>query len=346
MLDIVSTETRARISAGAADAETHARLMRELRLDELDVSVGEARAGDAKGGAELRVVAWNMERCKHVAASAELLRALEPDVVLLTEMDWGMARSGQLHTTREFAAPLGLAYVYGVEFLELGHGNEQERRDHAGEANAVGFHGNAILSRVPLREPALIRLDAGGQWFDGARGERRVGGRMAIAGTLPTSRGDITLASVHLESHSDPEHRADQVRGLLGALERRSPAAPVLIAGDLNTFSIPHAELVDRDRLRAALDVDRERLKRPERYEPLFEHARAGGFDWEACNEMGERTGRFADEERTWRAGIKIDWFLTRGLRAREPEVIDAVGSAGRPLSDHELISVRVALGG
>ena len=72
------------------------------------------------------------------------------DVVLLTELDVGMARSGNRHTVRELARTMGAGYAFGVEYVELGLGDDREKAWHAGESNAVGLHGNAILSKAPL----------------------------------------------------------------------------------------------------------------------------------------------------------------------------------------------------
>ncbi|MCF8502626.1 MAG: hypothetical protein K9H11_19320 [Rhodospirillum sp.] len=44
--------------------------------------------------ARFRVAAWNLERCIDPPGSAHLLTEQAPDVVLLSEMDNGMARSG------------------------------------------------------------------------------------------------------------------------------------------------------------------------------------------------------------------------------------------------------------
>src|SRR5581483_7819553 len=57
-------------------------------------------------GEHLRLAAWNAERLKFGPASAALFRALEPDVVLLSEVDIGMARSGNRHTVAELAVAL------------------------------------------------------------------------------------------------------------------------------------------------------------------------------------------------------------------------------------------------
>jgi len=77
------------------------------------------------------------------------------------QLDIGMARSGNRHTVAELAVALGMGYAYGIEFIELGLGDEREEEWHKDERNAAGFHGNAILSRYPLNDFALIRL--GGQ---------------------------------------------------------------------------------------------------------------------------------------------------------------------------------------
>jgi hypothetical protein len=50
------------------------------------------------------VVAWNAERCKFLDESAAFLAAQGADVLLLSELDWGMARSGQHHCARELAS--------------------------------------------------------------------------------------------------------------------------------------------------------------------------------------------------------------------------------------------------
>jgi endonuclease/exonuclease/phosphatase family metal-dependent hydrolase len=287
-------------------------------------------------------VAWNAERCKRVEAAADLLAPTGADAILLSEMDWGMARSGQRHATRELAAALGCGYVFAVEFLELGLGNESERARHAGEANAVGYHGGAILSRHPLLDPALVRLGGDGDWFDGSRGERRVGGRIALVAKLRVAGTEIALASVHFESHADPAFRAAQMRTLLDALQVYAPGAPALVGGDVNAHSLGRRHFRDRELLRAALEEDRERLARPVPHEPLFAAAEGAGFDWRRCNAEGSTERRRAPEP-SGRGVLKLDWFFTRGLATSDPEVMPALDGADAALSDHEAIAITVA---
>jgi endonuclease/exonuclease/phosphatase family metal-dependent hydrolase len=297
-------------------------------------------------GASARVLAWNAERCKRPDASARWLDALGADVLLLSELDHGMARSGQRHAARELAARLGCGYAFAVEFLELELGGEREREEQRGAENAVGYHGNAILARAPLGRPAVVRLESDGGWFDGARGERRLGGRIAVLAQLDLAGTPVCFAAVHLESHGDPPQRAAQLSALLAAIDAYAPDAPTVIGGDLNSFSLGLADLADPARVAAALRDDPERWAHPDRHEPLFAAARAAGYDWRGCNVDGEPTHRTAAPTGSARGRLKLDWFLCRDLRAHAPRVHAAVESAsGGALSDHEAIEVRIALG-
>src|SRR4051812_32462654 len=79
--------------------------------------------------AEARVVFWNAERLKYLAPSASLLERAGADILLLCEVDVGMARSGNRHTIGELSSRLGTGYAF-VEFVELGLGNARERVWH------------------------------------------------------------------------------------------------------------------------------------------------------------------------------------------------------------------------
>jgi endonuclease/exonuclease/phosphatase family metal-dependent hydrolase len=290
-----------------------------------------------------RLVAWNTERGRHGEAAGALLQSTGADAFLLSEMDLGMARSGQRHTTRDLARTLVCGYAFAVEFLELGLGDEREQKLAAGLDNAVGYHGGALVSQHALTLPAVVRLETRGDWFGSERGQRRVGGRIAVLSTLRVAGSDITLAAVHLDSHGDPEQRAAELEGLFAAIDAYAPGQPAVVGGDLNTHTFSLAQRLDPEEIRRALADDPERLRQPMRYEPLFALAEARGFDWRSCNALGTSTQRTEQGP----GALTLDWFLTRGLRATEPEVIAAVDPAGGgPLSDHEAIAVTVEPGG
>jgi endonuclease/exonuclease/phosphatase family metal-dependent hydrolase len=337
---------RQAIRAGPSDRAAHARWLDELALDTA-LDVGPPAARPAPPGPELRVVAWNLERCQQLEASAALLAAQAADVILLSEMDWGMARTGNRHTARELAARLGCAWAFGVEFLELGLGSAAERARWAGRRNALGYHGNAILARGELLRPQLVRLERRGDWFDGARGERRVGGRCAVLAQIAHAGGPVTFAAVHLDSHGTREQRALEMQALLDAIESYGPGAPALIGGDLNSFSLDLTTLGDPRAVAEALREDPARWGHPVPHEPLFERAARAGFEWSGCNALGVPTLRHpnpGDASGSTRGALKLDWLLCRGLAARLPRVIEALGSDGRMLSDHEPIAAQVTL--
>jgi endonuclease/exonuclease/phosphatase family metal-dependent hydrolase len=344
----IPASRRQAIREGPRDRATHARLLDEIGLDAaLDVAAAPSCA--APPGDALRVVAWNLERCQRLDASAGLLAVLGPDVLLLSEMDWGMARSGNRHTARELAGRLGFSYAFGVEFLELDLGGEAERARCAALANQVGYHGNAVLARGELRRPRLVRLERRGDWFDGARGERRVGGRCAVLAQVSLAGRAVTVAAVHLDSHGTRAGRADEMQVLLDAIDAYDHDAPALIGGDLNCFSLALADFGDRDAVAAALAADPQRWANPVPHEPLFERAARAGFQRASCNAPGVPTLRHAGPGAaspggSARGAMKIDWLLCRGLVGASPRVIDAVGPDGRMLSDHEAIAAEFRL--
>lgn len=290
-----------------------------------------------------RIVFWNAERCKFVEESAALLAPLAADVVLLAEMDHGMARSGQRHTTHDLAVRLGMGYAFGVEFVELALGDARERAWHAGEDNAAGLHGGALLSPHPLDKPALLRLDVDGRWWSGVlKGERRIGGRIAMAAMVDIGGAKVAVVATHLESHSDPVHRAEQVVLLLDAIDAYAPGAPVVLAGDFNTSTLGRDQderQAERQRLARRKPA---RFRHPEAYEPLFAVAEARGYEWRACNQAGAVTQRTRPDGTPQEPFGRIDWFFTRGLAASDPATVAAVDARGTAISDHEVLAVTV----
>ena len=319
-------------AAAATDADAHDRFLADWTcMGAVEVVPPPPAGADATTG-PLVVAAWNLERCKHVEASAAILARRNPDVVLLSEMDLGCARSGQRHTTADLAARLGLGHVYGVEFVELGLGDARETREHAGEVNRAGLHGNAVLSRFPITAAALVPLDDGGRWFGSAAqpDQRRVGGRNAVVAELATPSGSIVAVSVHLESRSDAEQRHAQMERLLAEVDRRAGDRPVVLGGDLNVFELT----------RRGLD-DATMTTRPESVEPAFAAARNRGYAWTDANRPGVTT-RFHPWEPADGERLRIDWLFVRGFAARDPWIDPALDPDGTPISDHDLVGTVV----
>ncbi|MGO4572823.1 endonuclease/exonuclease/phosphatase family protein [Microvirga sp. 2TAF3] len=277
----------------------------------------------------LRLAAFNAERLKYREAARALLDRAGAHVALFSEVDLGMARSGNGHPLRELIGAAGEGYVYGVEFVELDLGDAREMREHAGEHNARGFHGNAIVTKLALAEPRLIPLEESGFWFPGRDGaQRRVGGRMALAARVADAPRPLWLVSAHLESKTDAADRQAQIQTLLRALDKLAPDAACIIGGDFNTKDLPHGG-----------EEQQVWLEAPERYEPLFDDLRGAGFEWVAANVAAptQRTGPSHKPEPPFG---KLDWIVVRGMKAERPQVLAALDGQGRPISDHDMITV------
>ncbi|APG48459.1 endonuclease/exonuclease/phosphatase family protein [Phaeobacter porticola] len=326
-LPSVTPDMQARIRDAPRNAVTHRALMAEVPAMSALQSGGQGSLETL--ASSVSVVAWNVERCLFPEDTARHIQPLAPQVVLLSEVDHGMARTSQRHTTEAMATALDMAYVFGVEFHELDLGGATEQAFCTDDFNLFGWHGNAILSTVPFERVTLIRLDDHGHWFSSDEvpadpEQPRLGGRMAIAAVLPTETGPICVVSTHLESNADAAHRHAQFDRLLHAIDAFAPDMPVLIGGDLNTGNhLPP-------------DYDWQR-------ETLFDLARSHGYDWSATPDgITTRPSLITphpDRE------MKLDWFCTRGMRSTENLLVSSIDENGRPLSDHDAVWCRVAVG-
>ena len=269
----------------------------------------------------LTVAAWNLERCLFPEASAAQLS--DCDLILVSEMDHGMARTKQRNTTAVMAGELGMAHAYAVEFLELGLGSPIEHQFCDDDHNTRGYHGNGLMAKTALVAPFALRLWGKRQWFFDAD-QPRLGERIAIGARVETEAGPLIAVSTHLESACGPAHREEQMRGLIALLEAEFPGLPVLIGGDLNTGNHAGGDW---------------------RAEGLFTVARDAGFTIHGGPE-DQTTTRPSLITRWPDRAMKLDWFLARGLTLGPVEIRSSLDPDGRPLSDHDAVVARIeALG-
>ncbi len=319
----VTDAQRARILTAPKTSEAHAALLREIP------AMTSLQVGGTGSAPQLphvvNVAAWNVERCLFPKESAEMLRPHGPHVVLLSEMDSGMARTAQRDTTADVAEALGMHYAYGVEFYEMDLGGAAERVFCRDDFNAHGWHGNAILSSARFEALALIRLDRTGHWFaeTGAVDPKqpRIGGRIAVAGIIPSIGGPMCFVSTHLESNADAAHRHLEFDRLLTELEAFCGDMPILIGGDLNTGNHIPPDYNWQD-------------------ETLFDLARHRGFRWSLTPDgTTTRPSRITPHPIRER---KLDWFCHRGMHGEAGVILPALAPDKSPLSDHECIFAQV----
>ena len=285
----------------------------------------------------MRIAAYNIERGRRldaIVAQWQTPRPRDSDVILLSEADVGMARSGNRHVTREFAAAIGYSWVFASEFHELTKGDRGERRLPG--RNTQALHGNAILSRYPLQDIEVVQLPA---FFDyRLQYMARNGNRIAVVADICTPARLITVASTHLEAQSSASERCAQLLALADALTRRDRGQPIVIGGDMNTTCL------DAHRLGRAL------LRRPwivaghptmstlQRHEPLFGEISARGYDVESANANG-----YTFRDRGYRA--RLDWLFVKNVAPAG--IVDATihreFDDRRRYSDHLPISVALS---
>ncbi|MEJ6394989.1 endonuclease/exonuclease/phosphatase family protein [Gymnodinialimonas sp. 2305UL16-5] len=324
----VTEAQHARILGAPRDAATHAALMADIPAMNT-VEIGGTPTSKALPR-EVTVAAWNLERCLFPEASAAYLAPAKPALVLVSEMDIGMDRTGQRNTIAEMAAALGMTYAFGVEFYEVDLGSVTERLFCKDGYNALGFHGNGILSSVPIQRAAMFRLDPKGHWFctddDGAGdpAKLRLGGRMAVAAVVMSQAGPICAVSTHLEANCGPAMRHAQFETLLDAVDEFAPDMPVLIGGDLNSGNhlLPRFDWRD---------------------ETLFDMAEGRGYDWSASPDgITVRASLISPHESR---RMRLDWFATRGLTGTPHPLRAPLRPDGIPLSDHKCILADFSLG-
>jgi hypothetical protein len=149
----------------------------------------------------LKVVELNAERGRWWMEAASLLK--DADVIILNEMDIGMARSDNQHTTRLLAHFLGMNYAWGLEFIELTSGTAEDRFNANGIPDFNGLHGNAMLSKCSITDPMIFRNQIGPYFSSEAKGlnangfEKRLGGRMGMFGRIIVDGKETVIGSVH-----------------------------------------------------------------------------------------------------------------------------------------------------
>ncbi|HVT95788.1 MAG TPA: endonuclease/exonuclease/phosphatase family protein [Bryobacteraceae bacterium] len=196
-------------------------------------------------GRELRILDWNIDRGFRYAEILNGIRRLAPDVCLLQEVDLHAARSGGRDVAADLARDLQMNYVFAPEFRELGQGRE----------GSAAYHGQAILSRLPILNARILRFTRQSGFWKARRYvpnwsllQRREGGRMALVAELDSGPGRLVVYDVHLESRSLGRIQYRQLIETVEDSRRYGADAGIVLAGDLNTKYYPSlfARVMDR----------------------------------------------------------------------------------------------------
>jgi hypothetical protein len=292
-------------------------------------------------------------------------------VLLLTELDWGMARSANRLVARELAAALRMNYAFAPCYLALNKGSGLES-GVCGE-NTLALHGNAVLSRHPLRNAHSLALPNGKDKMRGK--EKRLGSQRVVVADVEHPSAPFRAVSLHLDAHSTQRHRQRQMRLVLEHLERLPDARlPVLIGGDWNTSTYNSRRTAYsivgffRRVMMGVGHVIENHYLQPQRWfeRGLFAELERRGYSYRELNEPGAGTlhydvqdlsantnlGDWVPQWCFWfinralrphggRCSLKLDWFAGRRLAPapeHPPRVLSRLEDAYGPLSDHDPI--------
>jgi endonuclease/exonuclease/phosphatase family metal-dependent hydrolase len=327
----------------------------------------------------IRAVAWNLERGTMLEGIIEAFESIPElqgrDALLLTELDYGMARSGNLFVAGELARRLRLNYAFAPVYIALQKGSGVEA-EVPGD-NTQSIHGLAFFSQWPLKNITAVPLPNGKDKMSGK--EKRLGYLRALVAEVEHPAGRFRAVTVHLDAHCSRRHRQRQMQIILDYLDTL-PQMPTLIGGDWNTTTFN-----SQSSTRAILgywrrvfmgpkNVARNHLPHPERYfeRPLFSMLERRGYAFRQFNEIGAGTLHYhvaSIEKNTnlrdwvpewcfpfifWAANRvggsvsgRLDWFAGRDISpaGRKPSTISNLTDAeGAPLSDHDPITLDFVL--
>ncbi|GAB2532626.1 hypothetical protein GCM10027189_12100 [Rufibacter soli] len=151
-------------------------------------------------------------------AIVAVIKAQNPDVVALQEVDVHTNRSGGVDQAKVIAQKLGMHYFFGKAL------------DYDG-----GDYGVAILSRFPLEGAVAVPLPS----VAGTNAEPRV---LAYATIQISPKKSLVFASTHLDEKGNPQNRLLQLEKI--AQVKDGVKLPFIIAGDFN--ATPGSESIQR----------------------------------------------------------------------------------------------------
>ena len=189
------------------------------------------------------ILNWNIDRGKHLDDIKEQIRERKPDLCIFQEVDLDARRTQRRDIAKELAQSFQMNYVFAPEFRELSQGTADE----------PAYHGQALLTTLPVHSSRMIRFQHQSGWWKPRRLlasnvpllQRREGGRMALVTELDNGGKPLVVYDLHLESKGTEQLRLDQLNEVLDDAQHYPKDTPIVIAGDFNTF-FPHSRLISR----------------------------------------------------------------------------------------------------
>jgi len=173
-------------------------------------------------GDDLRVLVYNVHAGKDAAGKesvrriADVVKSVDPDIVLFQEVDKGTKRSGGVDQPAEYAKLTGLHVAFGRSL------------DYDG-----GEYGIAVLSRWPIRRDSAVHLPVDPP-------QERSGGshepRIAMSLRIDAPFGPLDLFNTHIDASGEDRWRIQEIKTIQRIVkDALSGKARVLVGGDFNS---------------------------------------------------------------------------------------------------------------
>jgi endonuclease/exonuclease/phosphatase family metal-dependent hydrolase len=324
----------------------------------------------------ISALAWNIERGSRFRGIVHALKnhpqLKDRDILFLTELDCGMARSGNRFVAKELGDAIQMNFAFAPIYIALQKGSGVE--EFVEGENTAAIHGLAMFSRYPMKNVHAIPLPNGKDKMLGK--EKRLGRLRALIADIEHPAGTFRAVTIHLDALCSRAHRHRQMKIILDHLDTLSPL-PVILGGDWNTttFNSQNATRAILGYWRRVFmgvrNVVRNHYPHPDRYfeRRLFSELESRGYEYKALNEIGagtihydvasvEKNTNLRDWVPEWcfpfifwaanRVGghvsCRLDWFAGKDIALAADSRPQTVGNLrdaeGVPLSDHDAITL------
>ena len=377
--DIKAIKTVDEYENSALYKEHGAEINRVVDGVEWDNTLRESKPKDT-----IRVVSWNIERGAHLKGVIEYRKSNEilsrADIILLTETDIGMGRSGNHNVPKEIATALKMNYCYANSYIVFSKGDIGEQ-EHDLE-NTLSLHGTTIVSKYPIQSCRVEPLPTFRDAFYSP--EKRLGKRRVLICTIEIGNKLYDFAALHIDHRTSFIQRAEQMQAALLALDESDGVAK-LIGGDLNTstYNLKSKLGLARNLLYKAIVMGFNKAvghyMTPEKFfeKPLFEVLNKSGYDYKKYNDVTTGTMYFDVNDlltvkkstqmipnfvlrwmrrklRPWNGEIPLrnDWLAGKGFDVvysnngvyGPPQIIEKPVWDNRQISDHNPLIVDLKL--
>ncbi|GHA31418.1 endonuclease [Salinimicrobium marinum] len=183
------------------------------------------RQNEEQGEVSLRIMAYNIHHANppsepkiiDLKAIIRTIKAQDPDVLALQEVDANTTRSGAGNQAEIIANELGMEVYFGKAINYDG-----------------GVYGVAVLSKYSISEARVHALPTA----PGTNGEPRVLATVKIS--LPDDKS-FRFGSTHLDSQRDDTNRLLQIQEIVNIASQEP--LPMIVAGDFN--ATPNTEVIN-----------------------------------------------------------------------------------------------------